>query len=147
MTRLVLLAQIGSTLYMVGLVWFVQLVHYPLFGGVGEEGFARYEAEHQRLTTWAVGPAMLVELVTAIALFWWRPAGVPLWMVIAGVALVGVVWLSTWLLQVPQHRALQSGFNAEAHRVLVVTNWVRTVAWSLRGVLVLAMVGAIMRYD
>lgn len=147
MTRAVLLAQVGSTLYMAGLIWFVQVVHYPLFGGVGEAVFARYEVDHQRLTMWAVGPAMLVELTSAVALWWWRPPGVAGWMVVAGLVLLGVIWASTWWLQIPQHRVLQDGFDGEAHRWLVVSNWLRTVAWSLRGALVLAMVGAAMRYD
>jgi hypothetical protein len=32
---LVLVLHFASTFYMVGLVWFVQRVHYPLFAGFG----------------------------------------------------------------------------------------------------------------
>ncbi|HEX2205610.1 MAG TPA: hypothetical protein VHG91_20025 [Longimicrobium sp.] len=48
-----------------------------------------------------------------------------------------MVWLSTALLQVPMHGRLERGFDAAAHRRLVATNWVRTVAWTARGVLLL----------
>ena len=34
----------------------------------------------------------------------------------------------------------KAGFDAEAHRRLVRTNWVRTVGWSLRSALVLGWV-------
>ncbi len=37
--ELLLLGHVGATLFMVGLIWFVQVVHYPLFGHVGGEGF------------------------------------------------------------------------------------------------------------
>lgn len=33
----ILLANVVSTLFMVGLIWMVQIVHYPLFDDVGQE--------------------------------------------------------------------------------------------------------------
>jgi hypothetical protein len=53
-----------------------------------------------------------------------------------------VIWLSTLLLQVPQHNTLGAGFDDAAHRTLVLTNWLRTAAWTLRSLLVLWMVAA-----
>ena len=75
-TKWTLLIQDAATLFMVGLIWFVQIVHYPLFSRVGEEAFQRYETDHQRLTTWVVGPPMLAEFATAILLVWCRPSGI-----------------------------------------------------------------------
>jgi lysylphosphatidylglycerol synthetase-like protein (DUF2156 family) len=81
---------------------------------------------------------MLVELVTAVWLvFRPLPPGVPGWLAWAGLAAVGALWLSTFLLQVPQHEVLRAGFDGVAHRRLVRTNWLRTVLWALRGVWVL----------
>ena len=54
--------------------------------------------------------------------------------------LLAVIGLSTALLQVPCHETLSCGLNAEVHRRLVSANWIRTIAWSRRGLLVLAMV-------
>lgn len=51
-------------------------------------------------------------------------------------------WLSTALSQVPMHRRLEGGFDMVAHRRLVVGNWVRTVGWSMRGVLAILMLAA-----
>ena len=48
----VLLANAASTLFMVRLAWFVDVVHYPLFAEVGEERFARYHEQHKRRTLW-----------------------------------------------------------------------------------------------
>ena len=66
--QLVFLAHVAATLFMVGLIWFVQIVHYPLFGSVGRGGFAGYSQAHSRLTGFVVGPPMLVEAGTAVAL-------------------------------------------------------------------------------
>lgn len=120
---------------MTGLVWFVQLVHYPLMGDVGPAGFARYEQCHRRRTTWIVAPAMLLEAALAVWLLARPPAGPPFWSVSAGAALLAGIWLSTFAVQVPLHARLSAGFDAAAHRRLVLTNWWRTLAWSLRALL------------
>lgn len=125
-----------STLAMVGLIWFVQIVHYPMFRHVGEGSFPGYARLHQRLTTWVVGPFMLVEAFTAVGLIYRSPASIPPSWLWTGMALVFVIWLSTATLQVPRHGALaESGFSTTQHSALVRTNWVRTIAWTARGVL------------
>ncbi|GAB4427407.1 MAG: hypothetical protein Kow0031_07440 [Anaerolineae bacterium] len=137
MAKLIFLANLGATLYMVGLIWFVQIVHYPLFSEVQRPDFGTYEALHSQLTTLVVMPPMLIELGTAILLLWFRPAQLPGWSVWLGLALVLLIWASTFFLQVPQHTTLAAGFDDAAHRFLVISNWLRTAAWSLRGLLVL----------
>ncbi len=132
-----LIVQTLTTLFMTGLIWFVQIVHYPLMGRVGGDAFGRYEAAHTRLTTWVVGPPMLAEGVTAIMILVRRPAWLPAWQAWTGLALLALIWISTAALQVPAHRRLAGGFDPAAHRRLVSTNWIRVVAWSLRAALVL----------
>jgi hypothetical protein len=58
--KLVLLAHLAVTLFMLGVIWFVQVVHYPLFAKVGQEGFTLYSKAHSHLTGYVVGPPMLV---------------------------------------------------------------------------------------
>jgi hypothetical protein len=137
--KYILLAHLAATLFMVGVIWFVQVVHYPLFSRIGSEKFSLYSEAHSRLTTYVVGPPMLVEASTALLLVFQRPEGVPLEAALIGLALVVAVWLSTALLQVPRHTTLGSGFDRRAWSGLVLSNWVRTVAWSARGGLVLWM--------
>ena len=141
--EIVLLLQVGATLFMVGLIWFVQVVHYPLFGRVGREGFADYSVAHSRLTGLVVGPPMLVEAGTTLALVVRPPDGVTFLLPLLGLVLLAVVWLSTALLQSPQHGVLGNGFVPASHRFLVASNWVRTVCWTARGVLVLLMLAAL----
>lgn len=137
--KYILLAHLAATLFMVGVIWFVQVVHYPLFSRIGSEKFSLYSEAHSRLTTYVVGPPMLVEASTALLLVFQLPEGVPLAAALIGLALVVAVWLSTALLQVPRHTTLGSGFDRRAWSGLVLSNWVRTVAWSARGGLVLWM--------
>lgn len=130
-----LLLNVASTWYMVGLIWFVQLVHYPLLNQVGEGNFATYERLNTRWTTWAVGPAMLVEVATAAALVFWTPRGCSPWWLLGGLILLLAVWGVTAVCSVPMHARLERGHDAAAIAWLVGTNWLRTVGWTLRGIL------------
>jgi uncharacterized membrane protein len=132
----ILLSHVVSTITMFGVILVVQLVHYPLFAQVGEATYEAYQSEHMRRITWIVLPAMTVELVTAVWLVVDPVAGLPAWQTWTGLALVGVIWAATGLLQVPQHARLTSGFDAAAHRRLLASNWIRTLAWTLRTALV-----------
>jgi hypothetical protein len=131
----VLVAQGIVTPALAGLVWFVQVVHYPLFAGVPEEGFAAYEREHSRRTTWVVAPLMGVEAVCAAVLLGVEPG----LLTALGALLVAAIWASTFLLQVPCHRVLERGWDEAAHRRLVRTNWLRTAMWSARTAIAIAL--------
>lgn len=135
-----LLVHAAATLFMTGLIWFVQVVHYPLASQVGAEAFPAYQAAHMRLTGLVVGPPMLLELAATGWLLVARPDGVPAGAVWVGAALLGVVWGSTALLQVPAHSTLLAGLDLAAVERLVAGNWVRTLAWSARAGLALAMI-------
>lgn len=139
------LLNVGSTLFMVGLIWFVQIVHYPLFQQVGVEQFSTYEQEHQRLTTFVVMPVMLCEIATAILLLRFRPEALPLGFVWLGISLVAVVWGLTFFVQVPQHTLLSEGYCESVARQLVVGNWSRTWVWTLRGALVIWSTGLLIK--
>jgi hypothetical protein len=137
-----ILVHLLATVYMAGVIWFVQVVHYPMFSGFSEfSEFAGTEfrscaIRHQRLTARVVLLPMVIEITTGIwlaiahhnsatAMWWW-----------IALALIGVIWWSTFAIQVPLHQTLARGFQPAAHQRLVTSNWVRTVAWSVRAVLV-----------
>lgn len=130
------IVHVAATWYMVGLIWMVQIVHYNLFDRVGPDQFAAYEADHNRLITPIVAVPMLIELLTAAYFILRPPYGVPLWCMVLSLAMVIAVWIVTATLSVPYHGRLMSGFDADAYRGLVQTNWLRTALWSARGLLV-----------
>jgi hypothetical protein len=141
MARYFFAAQFAATWTMVGIIWFVQLVHYPLFDGVGANEFTAYERRHARLTAYVVGPPMSVELVGAFGALrtGWRISAMSADWAWIGFALVGLIWLSTAFVQVPRHTLLERRFDPAVQRALVATNWIRTVAWSMRAALLSAV--------
>jgi hypothetical protein len=124
----------AATWALVGLIWTVQLVHYPLFAQVGDDTFRSYHARHTRRITWIAAPLMAVELITAVLLV---ARGAREWWLLASLAPLAFNWLATWRVQIPLHERLAGGFDAEVHRRLVASNWWRTTAWSMRGACVL----------
>lgn len=136
---LLLTIHAAATLALVGLIWTIQIVHYPLMADVGEDAFAGYHARHERAITWIVAPLMLTELVTSAWLVLASPVPLDALLTGAGLVLVLIVWGMTAFVAVPLHARLGRGFDAAVHERLVRTNWVRTLAWSARGVLALVL--------
>lgn len=137
MTLLVLHAV--AALFMTGLVWFVQIVHYPLMHAVGNTGFTGYENEHTRRTGPLVAPVMLFELATGVWLTIAPPEGVSFSWLLANMGLLALIWASTLFLQMPAHRSLERAFSARQIDHLISTNWIRTGAWSLRCLLLIVL--------
>lgn len=133
-----LLVHAISTCAMTGLIWFVQIVHYPLMGTVGSSGYEHYQDAHMKRTTWVVAPLMLTELASAVALLF--VLDVTIW-TIAGLIMLILIWVSTAALQVPAHNRMLKGFDEHAHRRLVGTNWIRTLLWTLRAILACVLIG------
>ncbi|CAN5528284.1 hypothetical protein BH11MYX1_BH11MYX1_21240 [soil metagenome] len=140
---LLFVGQLASTLPLVGLIWTIQVVHYPLFDAVRDDMFVRFHQAHSTRITLIVMPLMVVELAAATAgVVLFDPASRALGHLATWVGFVAVVviWAATFLLSVPMHGRLSAGFDLSAHRRLVWTNWVRTAAWTVRGVVLVVAV-------
>lgn len=142
-TDFLLMAQAVASGAMGGLIWFVQIVHYPLFARVTGAGDREYAAEHQRRTAWVVIPFMLVEGAVATLLAIAPPPGVPRAAAVVGLGLVLLVWLSTAAVQMPLHGRLgREGHAPAVVAALVRSNWPRTVLWTARALLAAWMLRA-----
>ena len=137
-----LLANAAATFFMVGLTWFVQIVHYPLFPNVGEGDFAEYHRLHSERTTRVVLPPMAVELATSFLLLLDPPAGET-----ALAAAGAVLALSTWVLTAfaaSVHGEIgRQGLTPGLLRRLLAGSWVRTVAWTFHGAVVIALLASV----
>jgi hypothetical protein len=132
MLQTILTIHAASALFMVGLIWFVQVVHYPLMQSVGAANYSSYQQAHMVRTGYVVGPVMVAEALCAVALFA-LPSSLPPALTGLGLLALGAIWLSTASQQVPRHRALLMAFDEGLHRTLVQSNWIRTFFWTLRG--------------
>ena len=132
---LLLVIHCAVTWVLVGLIWTVQIVLYPLFPLVrmAPDAFASYHWRHMLGITFLVMPLVIAEALTAAWLIWaGEQSGWLLWSLIP---LLGNV-LSTALVQAPLHLRLSHDLDGRLCRRLISTNWIRTACWTLRGVMV-----------
>jgi hypothetical protein len=128
-----------ATCVMVGVIWFVQVVHYPLLATIGQDRASEIAQEHQRRTGWVVGLPMAAEGVTTLWLVFDSPSGVHVVLPYVGGILLAIALGSTIFLSVPLHEKMANSPSADIGAQLVRTNWPRTIAWTLRGVLTAIM--------
>lgn len=130
MFEIILISNILASFFLAGLIWFIQIVHYPAFTKVKADNFQSFHRFHVSKTGFVVIPPMLAELGTSI---WLTIAFEKLWIYNAiGLALVIGIWLSTFVVQVRIHKKLQNQKFEQFVPRLVTSNWIRTVLWSAK---------------
>lgn len=143
MFETLLIANIFASAFMTGLIWFVQLVHYPGFLQLDPDSFYNFHHFHVPRTGWVVIPPMITELVSSI---WLVTAYDRFWVAnTIGLALVALIWISTFALQVKYHRTLSHTYNRKIVSRLITTNWLRTILWTAKiilGINILAVLAA-----
>lgn len=135
---IVLIVHIAAAVYLTGLIWFVQIVHYPLLQYVPRDAFTEYQQRHQRYTAFALAPPMIVEALTGLLIAMDPPGGLSHQWAWIGLGLLALNWLSTAYVQAPILTRLTQGYEDRLARQLVLTNWIRTAVCSTRTVWVLA---------
>jgi hypothetical protein len=119
-----------------GLIWTIQLVHYPLFALVGVCEWPHYEAEHQRRITRLVAPLMVANVGLSLALL---ADGHSASRVLNASLAIGV-FVATGLVFAPMHGRLESEAGTSAVRRLVRANWARTWAWTAQLVVAIVLI-------
>ncbi len=122
-------AQLFCCFYLTGLIWTIQSVHYPAYHYIDLAKFVQYQEYHTKWITPVVAPFMIIELFTAFMLMV-SSKNQTFWIL----NLVGVLllWAVTFFISVPTHNRLMQGYDQKAAETLILTNWLRTLFWSVR---------------
>lgn len=130
MFEIILTSNILASFFLAGLIWFVQIVHYPAFLKVKDDNFQPFHRYHVSRTGLVVIPPMIVEMGSSI---WLTSIFERLWIYNAvGLALVTGIWISTFAIQIRLHRKLQKKNYQQFIPRLIASNWIRTVLWSAK---------------
>ena len=119
-----------NTWFLIGLIWIVQIVHYPSFRFFDEKNFLPAHHFHTQSIVKIVGPTMLSELLLGGFLVYQTQLQIDY--LLPFLALVGI-WASTLLFQIPLHAKLGERFEQKDIEKLIATNWIRTILWTLKG--------------
>lgn len=129
---MIIILEIFTTFSLLGLIWTIQLVHYPSFRYVSETKFKEFILFHGRSISLIVMPLMIVELVIAVLISNQNPDVLSF----IKLALVACVWLSTFTLSVPRHSKLLKMRDEKIIESLIKTNWPRTILWSIKAIII-----------
>jgi hypothetical protein len=131
----------AATYSMTGLIWLVQLVHYPTYRFIEEKEFAKFQKFHVRTITFIVGPVMMLELFSISLLLGIglltseETLMIKITEIWIQFILTFVIWISTVIFSIPLHHLLEQKKDLTIIRRLVLTNWPRTIFWSIKSVL------------
>ncbi len=129
----IVIANFALTWFMVGLIWLIQIVNYPLFRLISKHRFPHYHESHIKRITPIVSTVMILEASVAVSLILISTPYTSSGLVLINVLFLALIWLSTALLQLPMHNKLNSLKNPKTVNELITSNWFRTSVWSLKG--------------
>ncbi len=137
--ELFLLLWSALSFWVLGQIWFVQIVVYPLFAKVGEADYVGYHRFYSRHIPLPVILPGFASFLLPMPLAVWGPA-VPAWMSTANImtGLAGLI--VTVCLEIPRHARLEKGGKADATIAeLFRYNWPRTASISIQSLVTLLM--------
>jgi hypothetical protein len=126
--------------YSLGVVWFVQIVVYPLFAKVGSEEYVAYHKFYSsRIPLPVIFPGFACFLLPIVFIFL-RFESVPLWLVLANAACGILSLFVTVALEIPRHFQLENGGKQDwLIQELILYNWPRTFGITGSAILTLAI--------
>ena len=126
---------------MIGVIWIIQLVHYPAYRFIDESKFIQYQKFHSRQITYFVAPVMILEMMTTgwLMYFIFQTKN-NLTLFLLSTLFLLIVWGVTFFKMVPLHNVLMSGKNEVIIEKIIKLNWWRTLLWTLRGLLLLQLI-------
>ena len=129
-----LILHLIATSVMVGVIWIIQLVHYPSFHFIELKQYTTFQRFHMSRISYVVIPAMLTELFTLILIVISMDQIDTL--VLASAILLIFIWLMTAVFFSGVHQKLTLGYDQTVVDKLVKLNWGRTLLWTLRLLLI-----------
>ena len=124
-----------STSLMVGVIWVIQLLHYPSFHFINDKKYIEFQNFHIQRISFFVIPTMLVELASALLLAYFFRSSLT---IILLAFLLGV-WAITFIFFTNMHQKLTNGYNHSIVDRLIQINLSRTILWSLRLIILLSI--------
>ena len=118
-----------SNLALIGLIWTIQIVHYPSFLYIDKKKSFEFQDFHMKSITYIVMPLMLLELFCGAILLYKNYSNL---IFLSGYISLLIIWAWTFFVNVPVHSKLIIDFNEDLIRKLIKSNWPRTILWSFK---------------
>ena len=133
-------------IYNAGCMTALQLQHYGIYPAVPKEGFAEYMRANNRAAALpTILPGMLL-FVSSCALAVFRPLFVGHYEADAAIVLNAIAFISTlrWQRKL-QGEMAENGYDEDKVRLLIQTNWIRTISYWLLAILATSILVRVLR--
>lgn len=116
--------------FMLGLILVTQIVSYPLFLKVEVDNFSIFHDDYVSRISFIAVPVMLGELFISTLVYYYFNTFFG-FMILLSIILI---FISTFIIQVPLHNKLKLANNRKHIIKLVNTNWIRTFLWFVKSI-------------
>lgn len=121
-----------STFFMVGVIWVVQIVHYPSFYFIDKQKYQVFQEFHMHKISMIVVPMMVLEIFSGLILifnFYHNNGHTTFYL---SVFMLICIWTITGSIFTKLHNELLKGYDKSIIKKIIEWNWSRTLLWTLR---------------
>ncbi len=130
------------------IMWYIQVVHYPMLRFVEADHFEHYNRELKMKNTLLFFPLFSLEIFTSVALLlsftmvsdFTTSVQNQFFLVGFSLILLFVLHLINFQLIRPLLSSLQTDTNGKKHQQLLRMQWIRTLGWTIRMIILLSMI-------
>lgn len=122
------------------ILWFMQVVHYPLFAFVDKTRWSEFTERKRRQTMMILYPLMAFEALTGITLILMASQSATYIFLALEVGLLAVLHIYNFMYFNALVKKITGPEDSLNHQRCVKMHWIRTAGWSLRLVLLIFII-------
>lgn len=135
---MILIINLVAAVFLAGLSWYLQIVHYPLFAYIDKRSFLEYHIYHLKKNMFLIFIPMLVEGAFTILFAFDYSYLIPPMIPFLCLCLSTSMWLITFSHIAPlQDKLTTEGLDKDVVKKLLEINWIRTIGWTVKMLLLL----------
>ena len=127
---ILLIVNLFISSFMLGLILVTQIVSYPLFLKVEVDNFSIFHDDYVSRISFIAVPVMLGELFISTLVYFYFNTFLGFMILLSTI----LIFISTFIIQVPLHNKLKLANNRKHIIKLVNTNWIRTILWIIKSI-------------
>ena len=127
---ILLIVNLFISSFMLGLILVTQIVSYPLFLKVEVSNFSIFHDDYVNRISFIAVPVMLGELFISALVYFYFNTYLGFIILLSTI----LIFISTFIIQVPLHNKLKLANNRKHIIKLVNTNWIRTFLWLVKSI-------------
>lgn len=147
METIFLLFNLISTLLIAGILWFVQLVHYPLFNEMPAKNMVNYGYYHMQKISGIINLLFIIDFITIVFLLLLVNSDLSATLMLINISIFLFIVILTRITFLPIYQQISKNPNSILITKLINLNWIRTLVWSLKVIFMLIIFFEILILD